>query len=120
MGGSYGLTGGPRGRRSSILGRHGRRPNPNRLHLISAETGAGVEEVDPGGNVEDPQLEHRAAQKQSHRGVAIVVVPVVLANLEVADRLGVAFLPSLSLFAFVGGAGGCFLGLLSPAHGASA
>jgi hypothetical protein len=45
---------------------------------------------------------------------------VVLANLEVADKLGVAFLPSIPLFASVGGAGGGFLGFLSPAYGASA
>ena len=48
------------------------------------------------------------------------ILAVVLANLEVADKLGVAFLPSIPLFASVGGAGGGFLGFLSPAHGASA
>ena len=46
--------------------------------------------------------------------------PVVLANPEVADKLGVAFLPSIPLLASVAGAGGGFLGLLSPASGASA
>ena len=45
---------------------------------------------------------------------------VVLANLEVADKVRVAFLPSIPLFASVGGAGGGFLGFLSPANGASA
>jgi len=45
---------------------------------------------------------------------------VVLANSEVADKLGVAFLPSIPLFASVAGAGGGFLGLLSRASGASA
>jgi hypothetical protein len=44
---------------------------------------------------------------------------VVLANLEVADKLGVAFLPSIPLFASVGGAGGGFLGFLSQSRGAS-
>jgi len=44
---------------------------------------------------------------------------VVLANLEVADKLAVAFLPSIPLFASVGGAGGGFLGFLSQSHGAS-
>ena len=45
---------------------------------------------------------------------------VVPANPEVADKLGVAFLPSIPLFASVGDAGGGFLGFLSPANGASA
>ena len=45
---------------------------------------------------------------------------VVLANLEVADKLGVAFLPSIPFFASVGGAGVGILGFLSPANGASA
>jgi hypothetical protein len=45
---------------------------------------------------------------------------VVLANLEVADKLGVVFLPSIPMFGAVGGAGGGFLGFLSPAYGASA
>ena len=44
---------------------------------------------------------------------------VVLANLEVADKLGGASLPSIPLLASVGGAGGGFLGFLSPANGAS-
>ncbi len=41
-------------------------------------------------------------------------------NSEVADKLGVAFLPAILLFASVGGAGGDFLGFLSPSYGASA
>jgi hypothetical protein len=45
---------------------------------------------------------------------------VVLANPEVADKLGVASLLSIPLFAFLGCAGGGFLGFLSPANGASA
>jgi len=45
---------------------------------------------------------------------------VVLANSEVADNLGVALLPSIPLFASVGGAGVGFLSFLSPANGASA
>jgi hypothetical protein len=44
---------------------------------------------------------------------------LVLANLEVADKLGVAFLPSIPLVASVGGAGGGFLGFLSQSRGAS-
>jgi len=45
---------------------------------------------------------------------------VVLANPEVADKVRFALLPSIPLFASVGGAGGGFLGFLSPACGASA
>jgi hypothetical protein len=45
---------------------------------------------------------------------------MVLANPEVADKLGFASLPSIPWFASVAGAGGGFLGLLSPANGASA
>ncbi len=45
---------------------------------------------------------------------------VILANPEVAGQLGVAFLPSIPLLASVAGAGGGFLGLLSPASGAPA
>jgi hypothetical protein len=41
------------------------------------------------------------------------VQPVVLANPEVADKLRVAFLPAIPLFASVAGAGGGFPGLLS-------
>ena len=44
---------------------------------------------------------------------------VVLANLEVADKMGVASLLSIPLFASVGGAGGGVHGVLSPANGAS-
>jgi hypothetical protein len=44
---------------------------------------------------------------------------MVLANLEVADKLGVAFLPSIPSFASVGCAGGGFLGFLSQSRGAS-
>ncbi len=44
---------------------------------------------------------------------------VVLANPEVADKLGVAFLPSIPLFASVGGDGGGFPGILSQSCGAS-
>jgi hypothetical protein len=44
---------------------------------------------------------------------------VVLANLEGADKLGVAFLCSIPLFASVGGAGGGFLGFLSQSRGAA-
>jgi len=49
-----------------------------------------------------------------------VLSTVVLANPEVADKLGVVLHPSIPLFASVGGAGGGFLGFLSPANGASA
>jgi hypothetical protein len=45
---------------------------------------------------------------------------VVLANPEVADKVRVASLPSIPLFAFLGSAGVGFLGFLSPAYGASA
>ena len=45
---------------------------------------------------------------------------VVLASLEVADKLGVAFLLSVPMFAFLGCIGGGFHGFLSPAYGASA
>jgi hypothetical protein len=48
------------------------------------------------------------------------VMIVVLANLEVADKLGVAFLLSIPMFAFFGRAGGGFLGFLSPSYDASA
>ena len=52
----------------------------------------------------------------AHISRTVIVVP---ANPEVADKLGVAFLPSIPLFASVGDAGGGFLGFLSPANGAS-
>ena len=45
---------------------------------------------------------------------------VVLANPEVVDKLGGAFLPAIPLFASVAGAGGGFPGLLSLASGAPA
>jgi hypothetical protein len=45
---------------------------------------------------------------------------VVLANFEVADKLGVASLLSIPMSAFVGCAGGGFLGFLSQSRGASA
>jgi hypothetical protein len=45
---------------------------------------------------------------------------VVLANLEVADKVRVAFLPSISLLASVSGTGGGLHGVLSPSYGASA
>ncbi|MFN0101437.1 MAG: hypothetical protein ACKV2U_05020 [Bryobacteraceae bacterium] len=50
----------------------------------------------------------RAQTLRQEKGVPIVV----LANLEVADKLGVAFL--LWMLAFLGGTGGGFLGVLSP------
>jgi len=59
---------------------------------------------------------HPAAQKLDFAPL----MTVVLANPEVADNLGVALHPSIPLFASVGGAGGGFLGFLSPATGASA
>jgi hypothetical protein len=45
---------------------------------------------------------------------------VVLANLEVADKLGVAFFLSIPMFAFLGCIGGGFHSFLSPAYGATA
>ena len=47
-------------------------------------------------------------------------VIVVLANLEVADRLRVAFLLSIPMCALLGCVGGSFLGFLSQSRGASA
>ena len=45
---------------------------------------------------------------------------VVLANPEVADKVRVAFLLSIPMFALLGCVGGGFLGFLSPSCGASA
>ena len=45
---------------------------------------------------------------------------VVLANPEVADKVRVAFLLSIPMFALLGCVGGGFLGFLSPSYGASA
>jgi hypothetical protein len=43
----------------------------------------------------------------------------ILASFEVADKLAVAFLPAIPLFASVGGAGGGFIGFLSQLRGSS-
>lgn len=50
---------------------------------------------------------HRSAIRTSD-AIRLGIHPrtVVLANLEVTDKLGVAFLPSIPMFASVGGAGG--------------
>ena len=45
---------------------------------------------------------------------------VILANLEVADKLQVAFLLSIPMVALLGCVGGGFHGVFSPANGASA
>ena len=61
-------------------------------------------------------------QERLRRWVSFLALcgAVVLANLEVADKLGVAFLHSIPMFAFPGCTGGGFHGFLSPAYGASA
>jgi len=55
---------------------------------------------------------HRKNPLEGYRRLTFMIV--VLANSEVADNLGVALLPSIPLFASVAGAGGGFLGFLSP------
>ena len=64
--------------------------------------------------------EEAVGQGHAAPKVALRRLTVVLANLEVADKLRVASLPSIPLFASVGGAGGGFHGVLSPSCGASA
>ena len=67
-----------------------------------------------------PGLVHRGSVDPARvAAVHGAVLTVVLANPEVADKVRVSFLPSIPLFAFLGGAGGGFLGFLSPANGAS-
>jgi len=68
----------------------------------------------------------RLISEKTEASIAVSYLPhvvrkaVVLVNLEAADKLGVASLPSILLFASVGRAGGGFLGSLSPVNGASA
>jgi len=79
---------------------------------------------DPWGKVheyEPPSASRSATSDNSFgRSSRLPETAVVLANPEVADKVRVASLLSIPLFASVGGAGVGILCFLSPAHGASA